>query len=103
MGTHRGGCFVRAWPGGRRLVRTSATDDETIEIDTVNPLPKITYSFGSVIFGNAFRVVPKHIWEKVDPLTFENYPPVTIGPYKLKDLGSQWLLVSVGDPRRPSS
>ncbi|HEY6716272.1 MAG TPA: ABC transporter substrate-binding protein, partial [Reyranella sp.] len=62
-----------------------ATDDETIEIDTVNPLPKITYSFGSVIFGNAFRVVPKHIWEKVDPLTFENYPPVTIGPYKLKD------------------
>ena len=62
-----------------------ATDDETIEIDTVNPLPKITYSFGSVIFGNAFRVVPKHIWEKVDPPTFENYPPVTIGPYKLKD------------------
>jgi peptide/nickel transport system substrate-binding protein len=62
-----------------------ATDDETVEIDTVNPLPKITYSFGAVIFGNAFRVVPKHIWEKVDPLTFENYPPVTIGPYKLKD------------------
>lgn len=62
-----------------------ATDDETIELETVNPLPKITFSFGSVIFGNAFRVVPKHIWEKVDPLTFENYPPVTIGPYKLKD------------------
>jgi peptide/nickel transport system substrate-binding protein len=35
-----------------------ATDDETIEIDTVNPLPKITYSFGSVIFGNAFRSCP---------------------------------------------
>ncbi len=62
-----------------------AVDDETIELDTVAPLPKITYSFGSVIFGNSFRVVPKHIWEKVDPLTFENYPPVTIGPYKLKD------------------
>ena len=62
-----------------------AVDDETIELETVNPLPKITYSFGSVIFGNAFRVVPKHVWEKVDPLTFENYPPVTIGPYKLKD------------------
>ncbi len=62
-----------------------AIDDETIELETVNPLPKITYSFGSVIFGNSFRVVPKHIWEKVDPLTFENYPPVTIGPYKLKD------------------
>jgi peptide/nickel transport system substrate-binding protein len=71
-----------------------ATDDETIEIDTVNPLPKITYSFGAVIFGNAFRVVPKHIWEKVDPLTFENYPPVTIGPYRLKDSDSNgyWFL-----------
>jgi peptide/nickel transport system substrate-binding protein len=71
-----------------------AVDDETVELETVKPLPKITYSFGSVIFGNSFRVVPKHIWEKVDPLTFANYPPVTIGPYKLKDSDTNgyWFL-----------
>jgi peptide/nickel transport system substrate-binding protein len=62
-----------------------AVDDFTVELETPRALPKIGYSFGSVIFGNNFRVVPKHIWEKVDAASFENYPPVTIGPYKLKD------------------
>lgn len=63
----------------------SAPDDETVELETTRPLPKIGYSFGVVIFGNAFRVVPRHVWEKVDPATFANYPPVTISAYKLRD------------------
>jgi len=32
---------------------------------------------------NLTQIVPKHIWEKVDPLTFKNNPPVTTGPYML--------------------
>ncbi len=76
------------------LKSVKALDDETVEMETTKPLPKIGYSFGSVIFGNAFRVIPKHVWEKVDPTTFENYPPVTIGPYKIKDVDSNgfWFL-----------
>src|SRR3954447_12741876 len=72
----------------------SASDDETVEIETTRPLPKIGYSFGAVIFGNAFRVVPKHVWEKVDAATFDNYPPVTISAYKLKDVDPNgfWFL-----------
>ena len=62
-----------------------APDDETVELETIRPLPKIGYSYGVVIFGNSFRVVPRHVWEKVDPATFDNYPPVTISAFKLKD------------------
>lgn len=71
-----------------------AVDDETVELETVDALPKIAYMFGSVIFGNNFRVIPKHVWEKVDPATFANYPPVTIGPYKLKEVDDNgyWFL-----------
>lgn len=78
----------------KNIKSIKAVDAETIELETVNPLPKITYSFGSVIFGNAFRVIPKHVWEKVDPATFANFPPVTIGPYKLKEVDDNgfWFL-----------
>jgi peptide/nickel transport system substrate-binding protein len=71
-----------------------AVDAETVEVETTKALPKIGYSFGSVIFGNNFRVVPKHVWEKVDVSTFNNFPPVTIGPYKLKEVDNNgyWFL-----------
>ncbi len=72
----------------------TASDDETVEVETTRPLPKIGYTFGVVIFGNAFRVMPKHVWEKVDPARFENYPPVTISAYTLKDTdpNGTWFL-----------
>ncbi|HUZ18214.1 MAG TPA: ABC transporter substrate-binding protein, partial [Spirochaetia bacterium] len=32
------------------------------------------------------RFFPKHVWEKVaDPMTYTNYPPVSLGPYVLED------------------
>jgi peptide/nickel transport system substrate-binding protein len=76
------------------LKSMAAVDDETIELETIKALPKLPYSFGSVIFGNGFRTIPKHVWEKVDPVTFDNYPPVTIGPYKVKDVDPNgfWFL-----------
>jgi peptide/nickel transport system substrate-binding protein len=76
------------------LKSMAAVDDETIELKTIKALPKLPYSFGSVIFGNGFRTIPKHVWEKVDPVTFDNYPPVTIGPYKVKDVDPNgfWFL-----------
>jgi hypothetical protein len=46
------------------------------------------------IYGNPFQVVPKHIWEKENPTTFTNFPPVTISAYKYKssDPNGSWFL-----------
>lgn len=78
----------------KNIKSIQAIDAETVELETLSAMPKIAYMFGSVIFGNGFRVLPKHVWEKVDPATFANFPPVTIGPYKLKEVDDNgfWFL-----------
>ena len=69
-------------------------DKYTLEVQTVNPYPRLQQVLGTTIASNSFRVVAKHIWEKQDPTKFENYPPVTISPYVLKsnDPNGQWFL-----------
>ena len=69
-------------------------DKYTLEVQTVNPYPRLQQVLGTTIASNSFRVVPKHVWEKQDPTKFENYPPVTISPYVLKthDPNGQWFL-----------
>lgn len=70
------------------------TDDYTIEIETVKPYPRLSVALGVTIYQNQFRPMPKHIWKDVNPATFTNYPPVGIGPYKLKqaDPNGYWFL-----------
>lgn len=70
------------------------TDDFTIELETVKPYPRLSAALGSMIYGNLFRPVPKHIWKDVDAATFTNYPPVGIGPYKFSkgDPNGFWFL-----------
>ena len=69
-------------------------DDHTVQIETVKPTPRLAAVLGSLIYGNPFQVVPKHIWEKQDPATFNNMPPVTISAYKYKsnDPNGTWFL-----------
>lgn len=69
-------------------------DDHTLEFNLTKSTPRFSTLFGSDIFGPQFRIVPKHIWSKVDPATFNNFPPVTTGPYILKDHDSNgnWVL-----------
>lgn len=67
------------------IASVTKVDDYTVEIETTRPTPRLAIVLGSVIYGNAFHVVPKHIWENEDPATFTNFPPVTISAYKYKD------------------
>ncbi len=71
-----------------------APDASTVEIDTIAPNPKLAFTLGSTIYGNNFRIVPEHIWKDVDAASFNNYPPIGIGPYKLKsaDPNGYWFL-----------
>jgi len=64
-------------------------DKHTVELELKRPCAKLQegyFGFGVVVWGGAFIPVPKHIWEKIkDPVTFTNFPPVTTGPYTVKD------------------
>ena len=69
-------------------------DDYTVELETVKPYPRLTEALGSVIVASGFWPMPEHIWKSVDPVTFQNFPPVTIGAYKYKahDPNGFWIL-----------
>ena len=68
-----------------QIASITKVDDNTVEITTTRPTPRLSVVLGSVIYGSSFHVVPKHIWEKEDPATFQNFPPVSISAYKYKD------------------
>jgi peptide/nickel transport system substrate-binding protein len=62
----------------------SAPDDFTMEVKLATPTPRYHELWWVRICTPALtQIVPKHIWENVDPLTFKNNPPVTTGAYKL--------------------
>jgi len=60
-------------------------DDLTVIIHLKKPNPRFHRIFMCQICTGLI-IVPKHIWEGKDPLTFANYPPITTAPYKLKEV-----------------
>ncbi len=59
-----------------------AVDDLTAVYKFKTPQPRYHLRFWCTICTGAV-FIPKHIWEKEDPKTFKNNPPVTTGPYML--------------------
>jgi len=69
------------------------TDDYTVVFELKEPNSRFHTNF--VDRWGAFRPLPKHIFEKVeDPLTFTFNPPISSGPYVLKDYdrSGYWFL-----------
>lgn len=70
-------------------------DDYTVKIVTKESFPRLSLRFGVTIWGNDLRIVPEHIYSKVDDVTmFKDSEPVVAGPYTVKafdDLG-KWIL-----------
>lgn len=71
-----------------------ALDEHTIELETVNPEMKLAQRLGVVIFGQAFKVLPKHIFENEDIATYKFTEAVSSGPYTLieRDPNGNWFL-----------
>jgi peptide/nickel transport system substrate-binding protein len=69
-------------------------DELTMTLTTKRPEPRLAQTLGVTVWGDAFRLIPKHIWENEDAATFSNYPPVSSGPYTVKDVDPQgsWFL-----------
>ena len=63
-------------------------DDLTVTFNLSSPNPRFHLyreAFPAVGIWGGITILPKHIWENEDPLTFKNNPPVTTGPYRLKE------------------
>lgn len=61
-------------------------DDYTVVFKLKTPNPRahlVSWGFPNVNIWGGVNIAPKHVFEGEDPLTFENYPPVFTGPYKL--------------------
>ncbi len=68
--------------------RAEVVDDWTCRIVLTEPNPRFLYNNFTVRIWGAVRVLPKHIWEGQDPMTFTNFDPdkgwpVFTGPYRL--------------------
>jgi peptide/nickel transport system substrate-binding protein len=68
-------------------------DDLTVEFTLNKPNPRFQLDYWAVKIWGGPSIVPKHIWEGKDPLTFKNYDPakgwpVFTGPYKLSSFNT---------------
>jgi peptide/nickel transport system substrate-binding protein len=67
------------------------TDDQTVVFKLNKPNPRFQLDYFSVRIWGSVNIVPKHIWEGYDPLTFTYYSPVKgwpvgTGAYKLESI-----------------
>ena len=70
-------------------------DDYTVKIVTKESFPRLAMKFGVTIWGNDLRIVPEHIYSKLDDVTtFKDSAPVVAGPYTVKDFDKlgKWIL-----------
>ncbi|MCC9074592.1 ABC transporter substrate-binding protein [Litorilinea aerophila] len=63
-------------------------DDLTVQFNLTRPNPRFQLDYFSVKIWGSVNIMPKHIWEGQDPLTFKFYDPekgwpVGTGPYTL--------------------
>lgn len=61
----------------------SKVDDLTVVFALNKPNPRFQLDYFSVKIWGGVSIMPKHIWEGQDPLTFKNNPPIGTGPYTL--------------------
>ncbi|MGB1719283.1 MAG: ABC transporter substrate-binding protein, partial [Candidatus Latescibacterota bacterium] len=92
-----------------------AVDDWTAHIILKAPNPRFLFSYFVHSGDQGVPIVPKHIWEEQDPLTFSNYDPqkgwpVLTGPYEIAlsepaqriwDLRKDWWAKKVGFQELP--
>ena len=63
-------------------------DDLTVTFNLTRPNPRFQLDYFSVRIWGGINIMPQHIWEGQDPLTFKYYDvekgwPIGTGPYKL--------------------
>ncbi|HSH82850.1 MAG TPA: ABC transporter substrate-binding protein, partial [Herpetosiphonaceae bacterium] len=70
----------------KRVESVEAVDERTVRFNLTAPNPRVhenREAFPAVGIWGGISILPRHVWEGQDPLTFKNNPPVTTGPYTL--------------------
>jgi peptide/nickel transport system substrate-binding protein len=65
-----------------------ADGDLTVTFNLTSPNPRyhqIREAFPAVGIWGGLTILPKHVWEGQDPLTFKSSPPIGTGAYKLSN------------------
>jgi peptide/nickel transport system substrate-binding protein len=73
------------------VANVQKVDDQTVIFNLKKPNPRFQLDYFSVRIWGSVTIVPKHIWEGQDPLTFKFYDPgkgwpVGTGAYKLASI-----------------
>ena len=69
-----------------RVESVEAADDLTATFNLTAPNPRLHLNreaFPAVGIWGGITILPQHVWEGVDPLTFTNSDPIGTGPYVL--------------------
>jgi peptide/nickel transport system substrate-binding protein len=72
----------------KNVAAVEAVDPLTVKFNLVNPSPRFHLNreaFPAVGIWGGITILPKHIWEGQDPLTFKSSNPIGTGPYTLKN------------------
>jgi peptide/nickel transport system substrate-binding protein len=89
-----GSSAVTAW-----IDTATAPDANTVVMKLKQANPRYHYNFVAAITTDVIKVVPKHVWEKVDAGTFKNNPPVYTGPYVLdRTIPEQFMYIWKRNP-----
>ncbi|MGC9348043.1 MAG: ABC transporter substrate-binding protein [Anaerolineae bacterium] len=75
------------------LENAEAIDELTCRLTLTESNPRFLYNNFTVRIWGAVRILPRHIWEGKDPMTFTNFDldqgwPVFTGPYRLVQAGA---------------
>jgi peptide/nickel transport system substrate-binding protein len=80
--------MIWAAEANKRVASVDKVDDLTVRFNLSEPNPRFHLTreaFPAVGIWGGITILPKHIWDGKDPLTFKNNPPVGTGPYKLSE------------------
>jgi len=87
--------LLRANPGmlwaeeaNKRVASVTKVDDFTAQFNLTEANPRYHLNreaFPAVGIWGGITILPRHVWQGQDPLTFKNSPPVSTGAYRLKE------------------
>lgn len=83
-----------------KITSVEKIDDYTVRINLKYPDPRVHLNrdvFPAVLVWGGLTIVPKHIWEKVNPLNFTNNPPIGTGPYRVVSITDTAILLERRD------
>ena len=86
--------MVWAEEANNNVASVEAIDPLNVRFNLKAPNPHfhlIREAFPAVGIWGGITILPKHVWQGQDPLTFKASPPVATGPYKLQDATSTSL------------